>query len=208
MIVASKTTKSNPKIPHSGFPPRPEANLTPFPSSCCDNRRAKRRKKERSGSRVDLVTRDRRRHRLHPWKKGATWRARGRRKCREAEPKLRPEVAGHVTGATRDIVRRHNKPLSSSSSQVFSLSLSLRRRREERRWFMTGFEAIASNRPPSSPPILGLRLRELLASLWDSALELKSYSRLFSPFVIFIIFARRDFLELTYFERSYNLARS
>lgn len=133
-------------------------------------------------------------HRFHPWKKGATWgRGGGGEKCHEAEPKLRPEVAGHVTGATRDIVRRHNKPLSSSSSSL----LSLRRRREERRWFMTGFEAIASNRPtPSPPPFWGY----VLPSLWDSMLS--NWNRSLRPFSPFVILARCNFLEIVYLERS------
>lgn len=81
---------------------------------------------------MDPVTRDRPpRPPVPSVEKGGHVRegGRGGEKCHEAEPKLRPEVAGHVTGATRDIVRRHNKPLSSSSSSL----LSLRRRREERR---------------------------------------------------------------------------
>lgn len=53
------------------------------------------------------------------------------RKCHQAEPKLRPEVAGHVTGATRDIVRRHNKPSPVPPCPKCSISLSLSLEEEE-----------------------------------------------------------------------------
>lgn len=118
------------KYPIRGSPAaRPQANFIPFPSPCCDNRRWRNGGRRRGADHaVDPVTRDRPpRPPVPSVEKGG--HVREGEKCHEAEPKLRPEVAGHVTGATRDIVRRHNKPLSSSSSSL----LSLRRRREERR---------------------------------------------------------------------------
>lgn len=113
------------------FQPEPEANFSSPLLVCCDNHRTKTAEEEeritrgpdtRSSSPVASV------------EKGGHVKddemGRGR-KCHQAEPKLRPEVAGHVTGATRDIVRRHNKPSPVPPCPKCSISLFLSLEEEE-----------------------------------------------------------------------------
>lgn len=136
------------------FQPEPEANFGSPLLVCCDNHRTKTAEEEeritrgpdtRSSSPVASV------------EKGGHVKddemGRGR-KCHQAEPKLRPEVAGHVTGATRDIVRRHNKPSPVPPCPKCSISLSLsgrrRRRREERETLI--YDRIRSDRVEPIPP--------------------------------------------------------